>query len=57
MQSEKGPWTSIAPETLTLADGAYSPDFTAVITSDSVQLLMINIHSADAMAIPGLQKR
>ena len=55
--SEKGPWTSIAPETLTLTDGAFIPDFTAVITSDSVQLLMINIHSANAMAIPGLQNR
>ena len=57
IESELGPWSTIAPETLALSDGIYIPDFTATIVSSSAHLLMINIHSVEACAIVELEKR
>jgi hypothetical protein len=47
----------IAPETLHSSDGLYFPDFTAIVESEFVHLLMINIHSLEACKIPDLEKR
>ena len=56
-RTEKGPWTVIGAEALTVSEGMYSPDFTATALSDSVHLLMLNIHSEEACNIIALQKR
>ena len=56
-RTEKGPWTVIGAEALTVSEGGYSPDFTATASSDSVHLLMLNIHSEEACSITTLQKR
>ena len=56
-RSEKGPWTIIGAEALIESEGGYSPDFTATALSDSVHLLMLNIHSEEACSIIAVQKR
>ena len=47
----------IGAEALTVSEGMYSPDFTATALSDSVHLLMLNIHTEEACNIIALQKR
>ena len=54
---ELDPWTAIAPETLVEIDGAFIPQFTAFITSDTATVLILNVHSPEACRIPALQKR
>lgn len=56
-RTERGPWTVIGAEALTVSEGMYSPDFTATALSDSVHLLMLNIHTEEACNIIALQKR
>lgn len=53
---ELEPWTAIATETLVELDGHFIPEFTAYLLS-TVKLLIINIHSPEACAIAGLEKR
>jgi hypothetical protein len=53
---ELEPWTAIATPTLNDVDGHFIPDFTAYLLS-TVKLLIINIHSPEACAIAGLEKR
>ena len=54
---ELEPWTAIATAALIDVDGHFIPDFTAYLLSSTVKLLILNIHSPEACAIDGLDKR
>jgi hypothetical protein len=56
-RTELGAWMTIAPETLHISDGLFFPDFTAIVESEYIHLLMINIHSLEACKIIALEKR
>lgn len=41
--SEKGPWSMLGVDALTMAEGSYIPDFSAFIASDTVRFVSISL--------------